>query len=487
MFGDLKAVKNQIYVQGDFVTFGYGGFYTIPKGWGMDIAYINISSLKGIGGKRRVKAFIKKKIAVLVGNGLMSELFLPNFLSKFFHICRYEWEYEKARLFFEFAKAKVPAYSRYEDFHQFAKECIGGNYGISPIDLAAIVEERVSSVCKLNKEQALGAQKFLQTRHAEDVLKRVFSDIFGDEEGRELGNEVRDVAGEHLSINPESEGFAFFKSSEFTSLISAWHKAHIEAYCQDEYLDSAIKNLSVTSGRGKHTKKAYRDTVRGLKELPKEQIALLKEMHSPIFVATGDSANYFRGFFTSIPLAVIKDEEEMKEFTVFGLCMYQRFRLGGVIVTHGGREYQRFWHTLCEEVTHLSDGPLDRYNMKGHHRYSGHNAFKAAYEKDRAATPSWDRTGVLGGKEWAQLLTRRKVNRFTAQKVQKRIDMFDAGFAFDHYPPEQRLAEIFAALPIAERAVGKARIRKTFPHMFGFYDGVYLKGLKQELKELKSR
>jgi hypothetical protein len=156
-------------------------------------------------------------------------------------------------------------------------------------------------------------------------------------------------------------------------------------------------------------------------------------------------------------------------------------------VTRGGREYPRFWHTLVEETSHLADGPTDRMELTGHHRYSGTKAFSAAYEKDRAANPPWARAGVLAQKEWGQAMTLKKVNLYTMWRAGKRIAAYDATMDFDHYLPEQRNAEVFAALPIVERAAGRRLARRIMPKLFEYYDRVYLPALRAELKELKAR
>ncbi|NDF12185.1 MAG: hypothetical protein EB060_05165 [Proteobacteria bacterium] len=483
----VRQIQKQIFVQGDFIVFGFGGFYTVPLGWGLDIAYIHRGDFKGPFAKQRVKDIIRKQLSVLSKDNRLTELFLPNFMHALHQTSYYEWHYEKCRLMFEYCRASMPAFRRYETFRIFLAECMGGSYGMSPIDLEKLIKERISAMAgKVNFDEIIRNQKGYLTRHAEDVMKRIFRQLFGLRDGGALFDEVKAAHQGNFSLNAEDKETSLFNSEKFIHILTNWHKKRMAYVTSDAFLDQQWKILDIATNRDKAIGKARRDTIKGLKQQKPELLMLAHSMQIPIFVATDTNANFFRHFFGGISLYVAKDKDELQEYTVFGLCMYQPYNLGGVIVTHGGREYPRFWHTLTEELTHFSDGPQDRFRQRGAHRYSGDPRFDAAYKKDRASIGPWNTRGVLGAKEWAQALTLKRTNLFTAARIKKRIEAFEATLDFDHYRPDERAAEIFAALPIIERAVGASRARNILPELFAFYDRHYLPQLAKEAAEIRT-
>jgi hypothetical protein len=80
------------------------------------------------------------------------------------------------------------------------------------------------------------------------------------------------------------------------------------------------------------------------------------------------------------------------------------------------------------------------------------------------------------------ILTQLHVGAKKIERLQKRIATYDAALDFRHYEPQEQMVEMFAALPVIEKAVGRVMARKVLPHMFAYYDQHYRKGLKAELK-----
>jgi hypothetical protein len=463
------------------MTYGLGGFSTYPKGWGLDIAYINHAISKSTAQK-----IITQEIERSVKTGITTSFFIPAFLRRLKHVATYEWHFEKCRILFEYAHASFPQFKRYKNFQAFANECIGAVVGRSPMELEEIVRGKVSAFFTGNMEKVIESQSYLNQRHAEDVLKRVFIEMLGTEEGLSLFNKARNMNGDQpLSLNPDKFYRSFFVSERFVEMLRAWHWEKMQHWSKPEIIAQEIKTLRWPDRDKKTITKARSDTMRSLKTLRPALCELLYALQLPIFIATDKNANFFRYFYGTIPMTVMKDEEEMQEYTVFGLCMYQPHYRGGVIVTHGEKTKERFWHTLVEEISHLSDGPTDRGHGTGHHRYSGSREFEQALKADRAAITPWHRNNALGIKEWGQALTLLRINRFTRARLQKRIEAYDAALDFDHYARDERNAEIFAALPIVERALGKSLARRVMPNLYNYFDTIYLPGLRQEITEYK--
>ena len=486
MFHPAHKLKSQIHVQGDFLVYGYGGFSAYPKGWGLDIAYINRSLATGLFGKRNLKKIIAYEVERTVNSGIATAFFVPGFIRRLKHVATYEWHFEKSRILFEYARASFPQFKRYADFQAFANECIGAVYGRTPMELEQIVRGKVANYFTGNMEKVISAQSYLSQRHAEDVLKRVFIEMLGATDGIALFQKALRLNGDApLSLNPDTFFRSFFVSDRFVEMLKEWHWEKIRHWSQPEVIEEEIRNLRWPEADKRVIAKARKETQKALTTIRPALCELLFLLKLPIFIATDENANFFRFFFEGIPMSVVKNEEEMQEYTVYGLCMYQPYYRGGVIVTHGGRKPQRFWHTLVEEISHLSDGPLDRAQGRGRHRYSGSPEFAAAQAADRAAIGPWNRTGILGAKEWGQTLTLIHINPLTRARVQKRIEAYEATLDFDHYAPNERDAEIFAALPIIERAAGKRLVRRVMPNLFQFYDTVFEQRLKAEIQDLK--
>ena len=466
------------------MAYSLGGFFAYPKGLGLDIAYINRNLFAWPFGKNTVQKIIAEEVERNVKSGIATSLFLPAFLRRLKHVATYEWHFEKCRILFEYAHASFPQFKRYKNFQAFANECIGAVNGRSPMELEEIIRSKVRAFFTGDMEKVIEAQSYLNQRHAEDVLKRVFIEMLGVEEGLALFNKARALNGDApLSLNPDKFYRSFFVSEKFTEMLRVWHWEKIQHWSKPEIFAQEIKNLRWPERNKSAIAKARRETMRALKTLHPALCELLYALQLPIFIATDANANYFRYFYGSIPMSVMKDEEEMQEYTVFGLCMYQPQFKGGVIVTHGGKTKERFWHTLVEEISHLSDGPTDRGHGRGRHRYSGSREFETALEADRAIITPWHRNNALGIKEWGQALTLLRINALTRRRIMKRIEAYDAALDFDHYAKDERNAEIFAALAIVERALGKSLARKVMPNLYHYFDTVFVPGLKKEVAE----
>jgi hypothetical protein len=484
----MRNIKARLFIEGDIITYGYGGFYQAPKGWGMDLAYFRRSDFSWFSfGNGHIEEYILQRAESEYKSGRLKEMFLPKFFAHLAHVCQYEWQFEQSRTLFEYCRAKYASFKRYENFTQFAGECIGGSGGMHPGRLLDVVKERVAVMMKVSPDEVLRSQRGLIARHAADVLKRVLERTFGDADAHYLFQKIQKAGKGQISLILDGSEKNFLLTAAFEGMIGNFFDQRMKAYTAPEYVKEALRSLNVESNPDKNIREARRDTLRAFKQMHSELPELLSVMRLPIFIATSNNANYFRNFFNTIPLYVARGMDELQEYQVFGLCMYEPYYQGGIIATRGGREYPRFWHTLVEETSHLADGPTDRMRMLGHHRYSGTKAFNDAYLQDRAGNPPWARAGTLGVKEWAQAMTLRKLNHLAVWRAKGRIESFEATMDFDHYLPEQRNAEVFAALPIVERAVGKRVARKVMPQLFAYYDSAYLEGLRAEVRDLKKR
>lgn len=167
-----------------------------------------------------------------------------------------------------------------------------------------------------------------------------------------------------------------------------------------------------------------------------------------------------------------------------GLCVHRSHARGAVFVTYRPDALPRFRHTLLEECTHFADGPIDRVRLQGHDRYSGSSEFHAAFAADYALHAPWRNSKALGVREWGLVLTQLHYPARRIAALQKQIETYSATLEFGHYAEDERMAEIFAALPIIERAVGSRVARHVLPHMFEYYENHYPKGLQRELAEI---
>lgn len=475
-FSPAAKLKPLIHVQGGFLTYGLHGFSDYPKGFGLDIAYLN----RGMGRSAMLKTILAEA-ARTVESGIASEFFVTSFIGRIRHMALYEWHFEKCRILFEYAKSNFPQFRAGGDFNDFAASLLGGRLGITPMEMEAQVREKVRAFFKGDMDKVVEQQPYLLQRHAEDVLKRVFIEMLGADDGLKLYNTaLAQLGNTPLSLNPKKFYRSYFVSEEFTSLLKNWHWQAMQRWINQETIAAEIRTMRFPKAAKEPVRKARRDTLSNLGQLPRPLLDLLWRLQIPLFVATDENANFFRFFHTGLPLAVMKDEDDLKEYVMYGLCAHRPYHRGTVIVTHGGKTKERFFHVVAEECTHFADGPVDRWTFRGGQRYSATAEFDAAYQADRATIPPWDRTGVLGAKEWGQYLTQRRINRVTRARVQKRIEAYEATLAFDHYPKEERAAEIFAALPILERALGSSLARKTLPNLFGYYDKIYLPALSAE-------
>ena len=111
----LKHIKQNLLIQGNFVVFGYGGLYQQPKGWGMDIAYINRSDFKGFGAKQKVLHKIEDRIKRYVDTGILTNLFMPNFIKKLHHESYTQWHLEKCKIMYDHFRNYAVTYTSLKD------------------------------------------------------------------------------------------------------------------------------------------------------------------------------------------------------------------------------------------------------------------------------------------------------------------------------------------------------------------------------------
>lgn len=481
MFGAVSRLAPLIHIQGDFLSYGIGGFSEYPRGWGLDIAHLNRGQFGGWFGADAPR-YLTAECQRTAQSGILSALFVPAFVRRLYYLAQVERTAEQCRVRFEYARASIPSFRRYPDFVAFARECIGAVYGRTPKELLSIIEQRIEPFWNVQMERSIKAQmEATEPRHAQDILRRVCIECGGSDAGLKLHKQVLEAFGGRIASL--SQLMPMRKESVLTAL-KAWHWQQCQHWSDPAVIAAEWKQKRWPQANAALVRRASRDTREALASLPRALCELVGALELPIFVATDENANFFRFLHGSVPLAFVKDQEELQEYTVLGLCMYQPYYRGGIIVTHGGRKPGRFWHTLAEELSHLTDGPTDRGGCMGHHRYSGSAAFAEALVADRAALTPWQRNKALGVKEWGQALTLAGINRFTRARVMRRIEAYDAALDFDHYAPEERNAEIFAALPVVEKALGKRLARRMMPNLFHFLETHCYPALRREIADL---
>lgn len=481
-----RSLRHQIFVENEMVVFGYGGFYERPKGWGLDICYFDKSEFRSWFGRRRVMKKIRAALEADVASGRLMQGFVPQFLQRLQKQVVPEWHLDRAELMFQSAKPRVPSLARYDDFPAFVRMVLSGKPFATPQELETRVHDYLKTVMPGDDPMEwVENQTYLLFGYLQKAIERDMCELLGDRQGEWLFQQLLQHAPHDPRGAETLDGFirALFQNEQATRLIAQWHSGYFtRLQHQLKSIAKSARKLRVTRPDAQ-AKQARNAVLKMAKDLPPELVTLLAHVQVPLFIATGNDLFYFREFHRP-GFLVHRQTGTLQQMVGLGLCAHRAFAKGGIFVTHNAEKPTRFWHTLTEECTHFADGPTNRMALKGACRYSGSAEFREAFEADLALHATWQSNKVLGAREWGMILAQKRYSARKIEKLQARIEEYEAGMDFLHYPEAERLAETFAALPIIEKAVGRKAARAVLPHMFAYYDRRYRLGLQEELQEL---
>lgn len=478
------ALSSQVFVQGDMVVFGYGGFYEQPKGFGLDICYFHKSEFGLFRSRRRLLARIRAETLRQVTQGHMIEGFIPQLISRWKRLLIHEWHYDRAELMFQAVKTLVPSLRKHDDFTSYVKLMMPGRAFCTAEELEGETRRHLEHLTRQDPLQSVQTQQYLLFNYLSKALAADMRDLLGEAQGEALWDELYAACAGDPCLAESLEAFMekLFLNPTSVNLLADWHRQYfLRQASQPEKIEKTLNKLKVIRQEKRLVGRAKRDILAGFADLPREVAELLVSLRVPLFVATGADLHYFRHFHEPGYL-VHRETGTLQPMIGLGLCLYRRRATGGIFVTWGGRKPERVWHTLAEESTHFADGPVDRESARGGNRYSSSPAFEAAFAEDLSRYPNWQHSKVLGAREWGQILLHRRISTRRRARIQRRIEDYGAELDFLHYERQERMAETFAALPIIEKAVGGRLARKVLPSLFRYYDQVYLPGLKGETK-----
>lgn len=480
-------MRQRIYAEQDMIVFGYGGFYEQPKGFGLDLCYFSREEFGFLKSRKAIAKAVFAAIGARYNTGVLAQWFAPGLRSRFQRLVEDEWYYWRAELLYVYARAKLPSMKQFATFEHFAQICIGGKKFCTPEELFTATYNHISRLTPEDLNLMLRGQHYVLSSQLEASITRDLKTLLGEVAGEQLYTAIRNSCVSDPGLQETMEGFmgVLFANMAAQKAMIAWHQHYFsQLFAQPKRIMQTARRLKVKSTMRKESKAAIRDVKRALTHFPYETRALLAAYDIPIFVAHSEDLSWFNHFHEPGSL-VHKQDGKLHQMVGLGLCAYKTHASGAILVTRGGRNYERFWHTLAEECTHFADGPANRMTLQGRHRYSGTKEFRQAFEADKASHAPWRNSGVLGAKEWGFILVQRKTPERQRARIQARIEQYEATLNFEHYPQAERMAENFAALPIIEEAVGGKLARVVLPNLFAFYDTVYKPGLKAETAALK--
>jgi hypothetical protein len=479
-------MPRQIFVEGDMVVFGYGGFYDRPKGWGLDVCYFHKKEFAWWRGRAALKSRLKKALNAEIDSGRLANAFVSQFTQRIERLVRHEWHYDRADLMFQSAKTAITSLVRYEGFPAFVKVAIAGQAFCTPLELEQRTHEYLQAISpQYDPLPAIASQNYLLFGFLLNAIKADMVALIGIEQGEWLFNRLLDVAPEPPRNAADLDAFlhCFLLHPYAQNVLLQWHHHVFSPMLgQTKAIFAVLKKMKVVRTNKSLAIQAKKAVMREAKQsLPAELLALIKTLSTPVFVSTKSDLGFF-GEFHQPGYLVYRQSGTMHQMVGVGLCVHRDYARGGIFVSYDQNAYERFCHTLIEECTHFADGPQNRETLQGTARYSGTPEFAAAFAADYAHYAPWQSNKALGVREWGMILTQLHVGAKKIERLQKRIATYDAALDFRHYEPQEQMVEMFAALPVIEKAVGRVMARKVLPHMFAYYDQHYRKGLKAELK-----
>lgn len=481
-----RLQASQVFVEDDMVVFGYGGFYERPKGWGLDVCYFHKREFAWWRSRGRLFRRIRKAFDSDVKSGQLMEGFVPQFIQRLKRHITHEWHYDRADLMFQSAKTVTPSLARYTDFPSFVKMVISGQPFCTPQELELRVRQYLLTVLSDDEPlQRVESQTYLLFGFLLKAIETDMTELLGVQQGEWLFQQLVAAAPTPPRKAESLEEFMtlLFENRKALAMLANWHGSYFtQLLDQPKKIRKTLRKLRVAKPKDAPIAKARKAVLREAKSaLPPELPALLARLRIPLFIATGADLTFFRDFHQPGYL-VYKQTGEMHQMTGMGLCAHRPYAKGGIFVTYSRENPARFSHTLMEECTHFADGPQDRVHMQGAARYSGTAEFHAAFEADYRAHAPWQNSKALGQREWGVILTQMRYGARRIARLQKRIDAFSATLDFRHYAEAERMAEVFAALPVIERAVGRKTAQAVLPQLMAYYASTYRAGLRQEIR-----
>lgn len=482
--GQLRA--QQIFVEGDMVVFGYGGFYERPKGWGLDVCYFHKRDFAWWKPRWLMLRRIRHTLDAELQSGRLMEGFVPQFVARLQRHLEHEWHYDRADLMFQAAKTTVPALARYEDFPAFVRMVLSGREFATPQELEIRVRDYMRTVLPdADMLERVDAQTNMLFGFLLKTIENDMTALLGFQQGQWLFNQLQKLATKPPRSARDLDDFfaCFLRHKKAQAMLAQWHQSYFaQVRQQPDRIWQALRKLR-PSARDKGVGKARRAVRKEAKHsLPGALRGLLNRMQIPFFIATGPDLSFFRDF-SQPGYLVHRQTGDMQQMTGIGLCVHRPHGRGGIFITYDAANKPRFRHTLIEECTHFADGAQNRMTMQGMGRYSNSKAFLQAFAADYAMHSPWQNSKALGLREWGTILTQLRFGAGRVARLQKRIAAYSATLDFRHYAEDERMAEIFAALPVIERAVGCSVARKVLPNMFAFYEKQYPAGLRQEIRD----
>lgn len=479
-----RFAAKDIFVEGAMVVFGHDGFYEKPKGWGLDLCYFHKREFAWWRGRKPLMRRIERALAGEPGQ--MAVAFAGHLIKQLQHRILHEWHYDRADLMFQSAKTTVPSLARYADFPVFAQMVLAGRPFCTPEELEARMKEYLMTV-QPGKDplRQVEGQTYLLFGFLQRAMEQEMTELLGKRQGEALFRQLLEIAPNPPREARSLEEFmqALLLHPKALEMLTDWHMGYFARLKQrKKHIWKTLRRLQVEQGGGLQAK-AMRAVRRESQSLPPELVRLMRHLDIPVFVATGGDLSFFRAFHQPGWL-VYRQTGRMQQMTGMGLCVHRRNGQGAVFVTYRADALPRFRHTLLEECTHFADGPVDRIRLQGHDRYSGTPEFHAAFAADYALYAPWRNSKALGVREWGLVLTQLHYPARRIAALQKRIEAYSATLDFRHYAEEERMAEIFAALPIIERAIGRRAAHHVLPNMFAYYETHYRKGLQRETAEI---
>lgn len=480
----MAGLQENIFVEGDMVVFGYGGFYERPKGFGLDLCYFQKSFFRSPF-RGKVKKKLLAKIQAEIATGQLLKGFVPQFVRRLRSRVEPEWHYDRAELLFQSMKPRYPALQRFEQFPQFISQILG-----APFCTAPELEEKVVDYLRhidpqSNPIEWVENQNFLLFGYVQKALKEELEALIGQVHGEWLYKQLLDAAPQDPRSAMSLDEFLSFLllHEKALRIIAEWHRGYFSGLLHQ--IDTVMRSVrKVKVGRRNAlAKQAATVTAKELKGVPIELQSLLKTLDVPFFIAISEDLRFFREF-SQPGFLVLKRTGQLQQMVGLGLCVYRPNAKGAICVTYQPEHRARFVHTLLEETTHFADGPENRMALRGHHRYSGSAEFAQAYEADVARHANWQFNKVLTAREWGMILSLKRVKPRKIAKIREAVEAYQAEINFLHYPETERMAETFAVLPVIERAVGRTLSREILPELFKYYDRTYRLGLQSELRAL---
>ncbi|MBM3618179.1 MAG: hypothetical protein FJX23_06485, partial [Alphaproteobacteria bacterium] len=188
LFGKSSStLAQQIFVEGDMLVFGHGGFYERPKGFGLDVCYFHKSEFSAFRSRKPLMARIRKAMDERLEDRRMVEEFIPQLMNRWRRLLTHEWHYDRAELMFQSVKTLVPSMRKYDDFQSFARQnLMGGRPFLTPLELESEMLGYMERVVRQDGNAAAFTQQYLLFNYLERAIEKDMLEMFGQKAGEWL-------------------------------------------------------------------------------------------------------------------------------------------------------------------------------------------------------------------------------------------------------------------------------------------------------------